>query len=93
MEDTKTLTLRKPIEFGGVKYETLDLREPTAGELEKAFNASNDMGVAINLVSAVSKIPRKAVEGMGQRDLKEASDFFARFSVTEATKEENSSPT
>ena len=93
MDDTKTITLRKPVEVGGVVYDKLDLREPTAGELEKSSTATSNMGVAINLIALVAKVPRKAAEGLCQRDLKEAGDFFDRFSMTEATPDENSSPT
>jgi hypothetical protein len=93
MEDTKTITLRKPVALGDVTYATLDLREPTAGELEKASAATTNMGVVINLISLVAKVPRKVAEGLCQRDLKDAGDFFDRFNASEPDSAPESSPT
>jgi hypothetical protein len=78
--DEKRMMLRKPVKLGEVMYESLDLREPTAGELEKASAASTQVGQAIILISLVAKMPRGAVEKICQRDLKEASDFLGSFS-------------
>lgn len=79
--EEKTVTLRKPVSIGknGSPYTTLDLREPTAGELEKASKASTDIGVVLNLISLVAKVPRGVAEGLCQRDLKEVSDFLGSF--------------
>lgn len=81
-----TLTLSKPVTIGSadnpVVYEKLDLREPTAGELEKASlgNVTN-IGVAINLISIVSGVPRKAIEKIGRSDLMAANNFLEGFSA------------
>jgi len=93
MDLEKTIPLRKPVEFAGKTYDTLELREPTAGELEKASTATTNMGVVINLISAVAKVPRKVVESLCQRDLKEAGDFLEAFSESDQTTGETSSPT
>jgi Phage tail assembly chaperone proteins, E, or 41 or 14 len=93
MELEKTIQLRKPVEFAGKTYETLDLREPTAGELEKAATATTNMGVVINLIQLVAKVPRKVIEGLCQRDLKEAGDFLEAFSEGDQPTGETSSPT
>jgi hypothetical protein len=93
MELEKTITLRKPVKLGEMTYETLDLREPTAGELEKASTASTNMGVVINLISLVAKVPRTVVEKLGQRDLKEAGDFLESFNEEDPPVGETSSPT
>jgi hypothetical protein len=77
--DEKIITLRKPVDLGGVEYATLQLREPTAGELEKASRADSAVGTCINLISAVATMPRAAVEKIGQRDFNEACDFFSSF--------------
>jgi hypothetical protein len=78
-EDEKTITLRKPVDLGGITYDHLDLREPTAKELADASKAGNDVEQAISLISRIAQVPRGAIEKLRQRDLKEASDFFARF--------------
>jgi hypothetical protein len=80
--DEKTITLRKPVTLGGITYEKLDLREPTAGELSKATKAGGNVDVAITLISLIAKVPRGAVEGLSQRDLQEASDFLGSFTLT-----------
>lgn len=79
--DEVIITLRKPVKLGEQTYDKLDLREPTAGELEKASggSATSNLGVVINLISIVAKVPRRVAEGLSQRDLQEASSFFAKF--------------
>ena len=79
MELEKTITLRKPVVLGDITYSELALREPTAGELEKASSATTQIGVVINLIQLVAKVPRRVAEGLGQRDLKEASSFLESF--------------
>lgn len=82
-EDEKTITLRKPLTIGtgdgAITYAELALREPTAGELEKASRADTGVGTMINLVSAIAKIPRSAAEQLSQRDIGEVSDFLSGF--------------
>lgn len=90
MELEKTITLRKPIKLGDISYEALDLSEPTAGELEKASTATTNMGVVINLISLVAKVPRKVAESLCQRDLKEAGDFLDAFSKDDPSTGETS---
>ncbi|QNK65762.1 phage tail assembly protein [Variovorax sp. PAMC26660] len=92
-QDEITITLRKPVKLGDMTYEKLELREPTAGELEKASSATTNMGVVINLIQLVAKVPRKVVEGLCQRDLKEAGDFLEAFSEGDQTTGETSSQT
>lgn len=83
MTDEKTIHLRKPLTLGAgdgaVTYPELNLREPTAGELEKASRADTAVGVMINLVNLITKIPRSAVEQLSQRDLAEVSDYLGGF--------------
>jgi hypothetical protein len=81
VQDEKTITLRKPVSLGNVEYATLDLREPTAGELSKASKAGGNVDVAIMLISLIAKVPRGAIEKLSQRDLQEASDFLGSFTV------------
>jgi hypothetical protein len=95
IQDEITITLRKPVTVGkgaGVVYTTLDLREPTAGELEKASKADTDIGVVLNLISLVAKVPRAVAEGLCSRDMKEASTFLGSFSADDPTTGVTSSP-
>lgn len=79
--DEKTVVLRKPVKLGSVEYASLDLREPTAGELAKASKAGGNVDVAITLITLIAKVPRGAVEKLSQRDLQEASDFLGSFTL------------
>lgn len=83
MEDEKIIKLRKPLTIGSgdgaITYTELTLREPNAGELEKASRADTSVGTMINLVSAIAKIPRAAAEQLSQRDLGEVSTFLGGF--------------
>lgn len=88
----KILTLSSPIVLGkddaAITYNELKLREPTAGELEKAAAAGTSVGQTINLISLVAKVPRGVAERMSQRDFLEAGDFFGSFySAGEKTEE------
>jgi hypothetical protein len=82
--EEKVIKLRKPVVLGtgdnAITYETLTLREPLAGELEKATaTATNNVGMSITLIHLVAGIPRAAVARIGQRDLREASDYLGGF--------------
>jgi hypothetical protein len=77
--DEKIINLRKPVIVGGVTYDMLHLREPDAGELDKASRAQTQVGVVISLISQVAKVPVLVVSKLCQRDLKEASDFLGSF--------------
>jgi hypothetical protein len=78
-EEEKVITLRKPVELGPLTYTELNLREPTAGELEKASKTGSRVGETISLITLIAKIPRTAAEKLSQRDLLEAADFFGTF--------------
>lgn len=79
MELEKTITLQKPVKLGDVEYTELKLREPTAGELEKAASAKNNVGAVIEMISLIAKVPRKVAEDLCQRDFREADAFFGTF--------------
>src|SRR5260364_207579 len=80
MDETEIIPLHKSVKVGEITYETLTLREPTAGQLEKASQATTQIGVAISLIALVAKVPRAVIEHLCQRDLKTISDFLGRFS-------------
>lgn len=78
LPETLSITLRKPIEHGGVTYEALDLREPTADEWTR-WAGKNEIEADILAVSTVAGIPQQAVRKMGARDLIQASRYIGRF--------------
>lgn len=76
--DHLTVTLARPVEFGGQTYEALALREPTAGEMAqflKLEGAESD----ILAVSLVAGVPKGAVEKINARDLLRAARFIGGF--------------
>lgn len=83
MQEEITIELSKPVSMGkgdaAVIYEKLELREPSAGELEKASRADTSVGSAITLISLITSIPRGAVEKISKRDLVAANRFLEGF--------------
>lgn len=81
--EEKILKLRKPVTIGSgeaaITYESLTLREPTAGELDKAMAASTNIGIGIMLISLVAAVPKLAVEKLCQRDFTEANEYLGGF--------------
>jgi hypothetical protein len=76
------ITFKQPIQLGQTTYEKILLVEPTAGQYEKASNAGNAVGVMIQLICFVAKVPRKVVEQMKGSDFAKCSDFLGTFSKT-----------
>ncbi|MGI4849556.1 MAG: phage tail assembly protein [Janthinobacterium lividum] len=93
MENEKTITLRKPIELGGMTYAEITLREPVAKELSVATKVGNEVDMTMSLIAQIAKMPMKAVEQLCQRDLAEASECLAGFSADGPPIGEMSSPT
>lgn len=83
-QDILVLTLRKPVTVAGKTYDSVKLREATAGELEQASRAASPIGVMISLISIVASVPRAVPEAMGSRDLAQVDAFFKTFSVPAA---------
>jgi hypothetical protein len=83
-EEEITITLIKPVVLGkgadAITYEKLELREPTAGEIEKAQRADTSAGAAITMISLIAGIPRTVVEKICKRDLVKANTFLEGFS-------------
>lgn len=81
--EEKTIQLRKPVKLGSgeteVVYASLNLREPTAGELDKAMSASSNIGIGIALIHLISGVPKAAVEKLCQRDFTEANEYLGGF--------------
>lgn len=82
-EEEITITLSKPIVIGkdatAQTFDEIKLREPTAGEMEKAARADTNIGTVITLVSLIAVIPRGVVEKITRRDLMAADKFFQTF--------------
>lgn len=89
MMEGNILKLREAIVLGAgdkaLTYAEFELREPLAGELEKAARADTGLGQVITLISLIAKVPRTVAERIPQTELKEANDFlesFGRISLT-----------
>jgi len=82
-EEEITITLVKPVVIGkgdsAITYEELKLREPTAGEIEKATRADTSVGAAITLIGLIAGIPRTAAEKLCKRDLVAENNFLEGF--------------
>ena len=79
MSDTKTITLRSPVDLDGHKFDKLELCEPTAGQMEKAAAGATGIACNIILISQVASIPIGAVRLLKKRDLEAAVDFLSGF--------------
>lgn len=86
IEDEYTLILKKPIKDGDTVITEFTLREPTAKEMKQANALPDPMDSNLKLISAVSGIPKPALEQMVSRDFQKCSRFFARFSPPDPKK-------
>lgn len=77
-QDELVLTLRKPVEHGGMTYTQLTLKEPTAAQWNE-WDGKKGVDADITAISVVAGIPSQAVAKIGARDLITASRFIARF--------------
>ena len=82
-QETLKLEFRKVILLGvgenAEKYHHVELREPTAADLEKAQRADTPVGAVINMVSAIGNVPRLVAEKMCSRDIQRANVFLSSF--------------
>ncbi|CAB3779404.1 hypothetical protein LMG28688_00831 [Paraburkholderia caffeinitolerans] len=80
MEDEKIIVLKKPITIGDLEYPTLTLREPTAGELERATKGGKTgLTMMIDLIAMIAGVPRVVIEKLPSRQLTEANKFIEGF--------------
>lgn len=92
--DTLSLPLKRPLVHAGKTIDTLDLREPTVGELEEAANHPNGVTGTLSLISAMTAIPLNVLrKGLVASDYMKASDFLAVFTRPGQPISETSSPT
>lgn len=78
LPETLTISLRKPVEHGGITYTELHLREPTADEWTRWDNLSG-VEADIMAISTIAGMPQLAVRKVGARDLLKGSRYIARF--------------
>jgi len=79
LQDELVITLRKPVKLGAEIYESLTLREPTAGEVEKATAEGGGQKFINTLVGLVAGVPRPAIDKIGVRDVAQAGDYLLGF--------------
>lgn len=78
--DEQIIELDNPFKNGDAELTELTLRQPFSGELEKAARADTSVGVVINLINLITKIPRRAIEnGLSQTDLAKCDEYLNRF--------------
>jgi hypothetical protein len=92
VSEKKNLVLLKPVAFEGKTYGALDLREPTAGEMEKAEKLADKYGFTVVMIAEVAGVPVGAVDLMGQRDTEAAEEFISSFGMDENEDEIEDSP-
>jgi hypothetical protein len=81
--ESKIITFRRTISVGageGAKtYDSVTLREPSAGDYETAEKVGAKYGFVVALIAVVSAVPVDAVDQMYGSQIDEAEDFFATF--------------
>ena len=76
----KTITLDPPVKFGGVDYGTLQLREPTAGEMIECDDVRGYAWMA-KLSAKVGGVPPAVTTGMRVREILEAGEYLLGFTT------------
>ena len=80
MEDQKTIVFKNPIVVDAGTFEQITLREPTAGELERATKGNREgVTVTIDLIAMVAGVPRLVAEKLPARKFSEAARFIEGF--------------
>lgn len=81
IQDEYTLPLRKPLTTAKGDVQVLELREPTAGELDKFTRAQKDGPIAavLTLVSLVTGIEKPFLDKLGTRDFNAAAQYLSGF--------------
>ncbi|TCK43982.1 tail assembly chaperone E/41/14-like protein [Paraburkholderia sp. BL8N3] len=83
MSDTKTIELRKALSYGkgadAKIVEAITLREPSAGDYEKAEKTAGVYGFQIALIALLSGVPVDVVDQMYTSQIDEAADFIGSF--------------
>lgn len=77
MEPTE-IVFDEPVKLGSAEYPSITLREPKAGELEKAEASGSGYASVITLAHLVGGVPRKVVEELPRHEFDKVMDFFAK---------------
>lgn len=81
-EETKSFLLLKPIELDGRKFESVELSEPEAWQIEKATIAATvKITFDIMLIADVGRIPLAVAKKLGKRDLTRMASYLEGFTV------------
>ncbi|MBD3813923.1 MAG: phage tail assembly protein [Betaproteobacteria bacterium] len=75
MEPTE-IVFDEPVKLGSAEYPSITLREPKAGELEKAEKYGGGLGFIITLAHLVAGVPRRVIEELPRHELNKITDFF-----------------
>jgi hypothetical protein len=78
LESTKTIELAAPIEWNADVHTRIDLREPTAGELQKA-SSKGGMDYVLLMIHQVSGAPMQIVHQLPIRVVNEAMEYISDF--------------
>lgn len=76
--DELEISLRKAIEFGGIRYDRIIIREPTAGQMLE-WDKLTGHEADVKAVAVVSGLPEPAVKLLGSRDFTKAAKHIASF--------------
>lgn len=81
LPDELDVPLRKPVVIGDQTYDTLKLREPTAGEFDRMAKAatSSGSGALLQLIADVSGLALPVIKKIGVRDMNEAGEYLMGF--------------
>lgn len=96
LQDEKVLTLRKPLVTAKGEVVALNLREPTAGELDKftrAIAREGNVAGTLVLIALVSGVDKPFLEKLGARDFNAASAYLGDFIDASPKTGETGSPT
>lgn len=94
MGDTKTIVLRKSLTHGKGDAVTtvseITLREPLAGDYERAEQSAGVYGTSIALIALLSGVPVDVIDQMYGSQIDEAEEFVASFGFDAARNPERS---
>lgn len=82
LEQTKTITLSKPLEQANVRYEQIDLKEPVLSEVEQFYEmqrSKNGMSAMKLLISLNSGLTERVLGSLAYTDYRKCEDYLMGF--------------
>jgi hypothetical protein len=73
---TVSIPLRTPLNLGGITCDALDLREPTAGDMERASNVVGGVAGDMELLCCITGTPLALIKKVGLSDHRKAMAFL-----------------